>query len=64
MERYLQTYIETDLPNKIVLLTGARQCGKTTLAKNLTKSYDYFNYDSAESRLALKEKSLLKTLKD
>ena len=57
MKRLLQPYIENDLPSKIVLLTGPRQCGKTTLAKQLCDSFDYFNYDAAESRLALKEKS-------
>jgi uncharacterized protein len=57
MERYLQTYIQEDLPSKIVLLTGPRQCGKTTLAKQLYSSFDYFNYDSAKDRLALKEQS-------
>lgn len=57
MERYLQPYIKQDLTNKIVLLTGPRQCGKTTLAKQLDHSFDYFNYDSAESRLALKKQN-------
>ena len=57
MKRYLQTYIEHDLPSKIVLLTGPRQCGKTTLSKQLYDSYDYFNYDAAASRLALNEQS-------
>lgn len=57
MKRYIQSYIEQDLPNKIVLLTGPRQCGKTTLAKQLYPSFDYFNYDSAENRLALKRQS-------
>lgn len=57
MERYLQSYIKRDLPSKIVLLTGPRQCGKTTLAKQLYSSYDYFNYDAASNRLALKEQS-------
>ncbi len=36
---------------------GPRQCGKTTLAKQLYTDFDYFNYDAAEDRLALKEKS-------
>lgn len=36
---------------------GPRQCGKTTLSKQLYTSYDYFNYDSAEDRLALHHKS-------
>ena len=57
MKRYLYSYIEQDLTSKIVLVSGPRQCGKTTLAKHLNPSFDYFNYDSAESRLALKRKS-------
>ena len=57
MKRYLQSFIEQDLPTKIVLLTGPRQCGKTTLAKQLYFSFDYFNYDSSENRLALKRQS-------
>ncbi len=57
MKRYLDSYINNDLPQKIVLLMGPRQCGKTTLAKQLMESYDYLNYDSAEDRLILKEKS-------
>jgi len=50
-------YISQDLPNKIVLVTGPRQCGKTTLSKQLCSDYDYFNYDSARDRLALQEQS-------
>jgi predicted AAA+ superfamily ATPase len=57
MKRTLQSYIEKDLPSKIVLVTGPRQCGKTTLAKQLYDSFDYFNYDAAASRLALKQQS-------
>lgn len=57
MERYLQSYIQQDLPTKIILLTGPRQCGKTTLSKQIYSSFDYFNYDSGENRLALKRKS-------
>ncbi len=57
MKRYIQSYIQQDLSNKIILLTGPRQCGKTTLAKQLRDSFDYFNYDSVESRFALKEKN-------
>ncbi len=57
MKRYLQTHILADLPSKIVLLTGPRQCGKTTLAKQLHPTADYLNYDSAEDRLILRKKS-------
>ena len=57
MKRYLEPYIVQDLPKKVVILTGPRQCGKTTLAKQLYVNFDYFNYDASEDRLALKEKS-------
>ncbi len=57
MERYLKKYIQEDLDKKIILLTGPRQTGKTTLSKMLGNDFDYFNYDSVDDRLSLKEKS-------
>ncbi len=57
MKRYLEKYIQKDLKNKIILITGPRQTGKTTLAKMLKGTYDYFNYDNAEDRVGLLEKS-------
>lgn len=57
MKRVLTNHIRADLAKKIVLITGPRQAGKTTLAKMIDPSFDYFNYDSAEHRLALMEKS-------
>ena len=57
MKRVLINNIRTDLVKKIVLVSGPRQAGKTTLAKMIDPSFDYFNYDSAEHRLALMEKS-------
>ena len=57
MQRYLHSHIIEDLPRKIVLLTGPRQCGKTTLAKMLSDSYDYFNFDNPEHRTGLIERS-------
>lgn len=56
MDRILKNHILPDLTHKIVLLMGARQCGKTTLAKKLTPSFDYLNYDAAEDRLILRRK--------
>jgi len=41
MKRYLEKYIQKDLKRKIVLLTGPRQTGKTTLAKMLSHHFDY-----------------------
>ncbi|MEI8182871.1 MAG: ATP-binding protein [Desulfomonile sp.] len=57
MNRLLSPYIKNDLPEKIVLLSGPRQSGKTTIAKMLVRDFDYFNYDLAEHRVALMEKS-------
>ncbi len=56
MQRYLAAKIKQDLPHKIVLLSGPRQTGKTTLAKQLYSSFDYFNYDVAQDRVALQRK--------
>lgn len=57
MKRNLETLIIADLKQKIVILTGPRQCGKTTLAKQLTSDYDYFNYDAVADQLALRDQS-------
>ena len=57
MKRCLEKYILKDLKKKIVLLSGPRQTGKTTLSKMLMTGDDYFNYDSSEDRLGLLEKS-------
>lgn len=53
-ERYLHPYITSDLKEKMVFLGGARQIGKTTLAKLIgQKDYSefaYLNWDSREDR--------------
>jgi uncharacterized protein len=56
-ERNLSENIERDLKRKIVLLSGPRQSGKTTLARTITERHDYLNFDLAEHRLAINEKS-------
>jgi len=57
MKRYLEKYIREDIASKIVMLTGPRQTGKTTLSKMVTPDYDYFNLDNPEHRLNLIERS-------
>jgi predicted AAA+ superfamily ATPase len=57
MKRTLAPYIIKDLPDKIVMISGPRQCGKTTLSKQLYSDFDYFNYDAVADRLALKAMS-------
>ena len=50
MERYLEKFIRKDLEEKIVLLSGPRQVGKTTLSKQLTTHRVYLNYDASSDR--------------
>lgn len=57
MERYLKKYILEDLGKKIILLTGPRQAGKTTLSKMLSDNFDYLNFDNADHRLGIIEKT-------
>ncbi len=57
VNRYLSTFIEDDLEKKLVLLSGPRQSGKTTLAKHLKfKTSEYYNYDvTPDRRILLRE---------
>ncbi len=57
MDRYLSNFIASDLNTKIVLLSGPRQSGKTTLSKGLPFSSFYINYDLKEHRKILLDKS-------
>ena len=57
MKRYLEKALIEDIQQKIVLLTGPRQCGKTTLSLMLSDDHQYLNYDLAEHRLLVAEKS-------
>ena len=44
MRRYLQEQLLVDLSRKAVVLTGARQVGKTTLARQLMEGRDSPQY--------------------
>lgn len=50
MERYLKKAILADLLKKIIIVTGPRQVGKTTLTKSLLGDCDYYNYDNPQDR--------------
>ncbi len=50
MVRYLKAQILRDLPKKMVLVGGARQVGKTTLALGVVGRRGYLNYDVPEDR--------------
>lgn len=56
MKRYLYDIVLSDLGKKMVVLTGPRQVGKTTLARDLMACYrrpQYLNWDVAEDRRIL-----------
>ena len=60
MKRYLTDILGSDLDKKMVLLTGPRQVGKTTLAKELTLTYKkplYLNWDVPDDRRMLLDQS-------
>jgi uncharacterized protein len=53
MRRAQETSLIRDLDKKMVILTGPRQVGKTTLARNLKtthKRFSYLNYDADDDR--------------
>ncbi len=56
MDRQLLKLIRTDMIKKIVLISGPRQSGKTTLSKLLSDSYNYLNYDYEEDRTIIENK--------
>lgn len=57
MKRYYTPFFKKYLTKKIVLISGPRQAGKTTIAKMMGSNFDYLNYDSSEDRTILREKS-------
>ena len=54
--RYLDRFLKKDLMDKILIISGPRQSGKTTLAKMLFSKHDYLNYYDTENRLYIDNK--------
>lgn len=50
IRRKITEALLSDLDTKIVLLSGPRQAGKTTLSRSLFQKFEYLNYDSADDR--------------
>ncbi|MDO8927274.1 MAG: ATP-binding protein [Sideroxyarcus sp.] len=60
MKRYLDDLVLKDLATKMVVLTGPRQVGKTTLARQLMTSFDspqYLNWDVLQDRAVLQRQT-------
>lgn len=55
MQRYLNPFIREDLREKIVILSGPRQVGKTTLSKQLDSSFVYLSHDSNSDRKTIRD---------
>lgn len=60
MKRYLDGRVLDDLRRKMVLVTGPRQVGKTTLCRHLMARFEnaqYLNWDVAQDRAILRRQS-------
>ncbi len=57
MKRIYTPYFQEYAHKKIVLITGPRQSGKTTITKMFSGSWSHLNYDSEEDRQIYAEKS-------
>jgi len=60
MKRYLDQRVREDLLKKTVVLTGARQVGKTTLSQQLLSEHpggQYLNFDVAAQRSVIQSQS-------
>ena len=57
IKRFLLPYLKKYLHKKILLVSGPRQCGKTTLPKMISVSHDYINFDNVKDRLVLEEQA-------
>jgi predicted AAA+ superfamily ATPase len=58
LTRYLEKHILEDLKEKMVFVSGSRQVGKTTLARQIgqnyfTDKYAYLNWDNRQDRKAI-----------
>ncbi len=53
--RFLGRRLEAVTTPRLVLLTGARQTGKTTLARHVFPDLNYLNLDSTDQRAAVRE---------
>ena len=60
LQRNIEKIIIKDLSEKMILLAGPRQCGKTTLAKKLLNEYKgtYYSWDADEHRKLIRSNKI------
>jgi len=56
-ERYLSPIVRADAESKMIILSGPRQAGKTTLCRQLADSHEYLNFDIDRHRKIIRERS-------
>jgi sugar lactone lactonase YvrE len=57
IDRQNKEEIKQDILEKVVLITGPHQTGKTTLSKSLVANYEYINYDEIFHRKIMMDKT-------
>ena len=57
MKRSYLPHLKKYLAKKILLISGPRQCGKTTLSKMLSPSFEYLSFDEENDRGVYRDKS-------
>jgi predicted AAA+ superfamily ATPase len=57
MDRYYLPYFQKYLSRKIVLISGPRQSGKTTITRMFDGSHQYLNLDSSEDQKVVRKKA-------
>lgn len=57
LKRTISPFINEYIEDKIILLSGPRQVGKTILSQNIEKKFQYLNFDLNEHKKIILEKS-------
>jgi len=57
LSRSIERSLAKDLDKKMILLSGPRQAGKTTLSRSLRQQASYLNFDNDEDRMKILKKN-------